>query len=255
MCGPARRGYVAARPAGANVVQRYYLDIAFLAVAGFLVWAVSARDAVFTRDTVGGLATDPLVLIAPALVGLVAVILVLRLLPVGLRALAWLGRDRLAMPIAAGLRQAVRNPGPLARLSLLLLLAAALGTFAASYGGTVVRSFEERERYAAGADLRSPIEPAAPGVLQERLDGLPGDSPTALAIPAHGQHLPHRRRHERQRADAGPRESARGRLSVVPRRLHGDAAGGDPVRPRPGALPRRHRRAGTTWRSSASPCT
>ena len=179
---PGAARYVAARPAGANVVQRYYLDIAFLAVAGFLVWAVSARDAVFTRDTVGGLATDPLVMIAPALVGMVAVILVLRLLPVGLRALAWLGRDRLAMPIAAGLRQAVRNPGPLARLSLLLMLAAALGTFAASYGGTVVRSFEERERYAAGADLRAPIEPAAPGVLQERLDGLPGDSPTAIAI-------------------------------------------------------------------------
>ena len=179
---PGAARYVAARPAGANVVQRYYLDIAFLAVAGFLVWAVSARDAVFTRNTVGGLATDPLVMIAPALVGLVAVILVLRLLPVGLRALAWLGRDRLAMPIAAGLRQAVRNPGPLARLSLLLMLAAALGTFAASYGGTVVRSFEERERYAVGADLRAPIEPAAPGVLQERLDGLPGDSPTAIAI-------------------------------------------------------------------------
>ena len=177
---PGAARYVAARPAGATVVQRYYLDVAFLVVAGFLVWAVSARDAVFTRDSLGGLTTDPLVLIAPALIGLIAVVLVLRLLPVLLRGLAWLTRDRLAMPVAAALRQAVRNPGPLARLSLLLMLAAALGTFAASYGGTVVRSFEERERYAAGADLRSRIEPASPGVLQERLAGLPGEPPAAL---------------------------------------------------------------------------
>lgn len=179
---PGAARYVAARPAGATVVQRYHLDIAFLAVAGFLVWAVSARDAVFTRDTVGGLATDPLVLIAPALLGLIAVILVLRLFPVVLRAAAWLARDRLWMPVGAALRQAVRHPGPLARLSLLLLLAATLGTFAASYGGTVDRSFEERARYEAGVDLRAPIDSAAPALLQERLDALPGAGPTALAI-------------------------------------------------------------------------
>jgi len=179
---PGAARYVAARPAGASVIQRYYLDIAFLAVAGFLVWAVSARDAVFTRDTVGGLATDPLVLIAPALIGLIAIVLVLRLLPVVLRGIAWLTRDRIAMPIAAALRQAVRNPGPIARLSLLLMLAAALGTFAASYGGTVERSFEERERYVAGADLRVFLDPQPPGVLRQQLATLPGNSPSALAI-------------------------------------------------------------------------
>ena len=179
---PGAARYVAARPAGPSVIQRYYLDIAFLAVAGFLVWAVSARDAVFTRDTVGGLATDPLVLIAPALIGLIAIVLVLRLLPVVLRAIAWLTRDRIAMPIAAALRQTVRNPGPIARLSLLLMLAAALGTFAASYGGTVERSFEERERYVAGADLRVSIDPQPPGVLRRQLATLPGNSPSAIAI-------------------------------------------------------------------------
>ena len=179
---PGRARYVAARPAGPGVLQRYYLDIAFLAVAGFLVWAVSARDAVFTRDTVGGLSTDPLVLIAPALIGLIAVILVLRLLPPVLRAAVWLTRDRLALPLAAALRQAVRNPGPITRLSLLLMLAAALGTFAASYGGTVDRSFDERARYRAGVDLRVPLEPGSPGALQRRLDTVPGAGPSSLAI-------------------------------------------------------------------------
>lgn len=179
---PGAARYVAARPAGTTIIQRYYLDIGFLAVAGFLVWAVSERDAVFTRDTVGGLATDPIVLIAPALIGLIAIILVLRLLPVVLGAVAWAVRDRVAMPVAAALRQAVRNPGPIARLSLLLMLAAALGTFAASYGGTVERSFEERERYEAGADLRSPLPEDAPGVLRRALATLPGSSPSALAV-------------------------------------------------------------------------
>ena len=124
---PGTGRYVAARPSGRNVMQRYYLDIAFVAVAGFLVWSVSARDAVFTRNTVGGLSTEPLVLIAPALIGLIAIVLVLRLLPPVLRALASIASDRIALPVATALRQAVRNPGPITRLSVLTMLAAALG--------------------------------------------------------------------------------------------------------------------------------
>ena len=179
---PGTARHVAARPAGRNVFQRYYLDIAFVAVAGFLVWSVGARDAVFTRNTVGGLSTEPLVLIAPALVGLIAILLVLRLLPPALAALAWIASDRIAMPIAAALRQAVRNPGPVIRLSVLTMLAAALGTFAASYDATVDRSFDERARFEAGVDLRAGIDPRPPGLVQAQIEAVPGASATALAI-------------------------------------------------------------------------
>ncbi len=177
--GTARR--VAARPAGRNVFQRYYLDIAFVAVAGFLVWSVGARDAVFTRDTVGGLSTEPLVLITPALVGLIAILLVLRLLPPALSALAWIAGHRIPMPIAAALRQAARNPGPVIRLTVLTMLAAAIGTFAASYDATVDRSFDERARFEAGVDLRTGTDPRPPGLIQASIEALPSAGATTLA--------------------------------------------------------------------------
>ena len=50
--------------------------------------------------------------------------------------------------------QMARRPTHYARLSLLLVLMAGLGIVAASFGGTLERSFEERARYSAGTDLR-----------------------------------------------------------------------------------------------------
>jgi ABC-type lipoprotein release transport system permease subunit len=147
----------AARPSGPNVLQRYYLDLAFVVVAAGLIAEASRRGSVFERDAVGGLTSDVLLLVTPALFALAFVIVIMRLLPYVLRALNWLVRDFVALPVAAALRQTVRNPGPSTRLAMLLMLGAALGTFAASYGGTVDRSFEERTRYAAGVDLRAEL--------------------------------------------------------------------------------------------------
>ena len=53
-----------------------------------------------------------------------------------------------------GLWQMARNPTHYARLALLLILMSGLGIFAASFAGTLQRSFEERALYATGADLR-----------------------------------------------------------------------------------------------------
>ncbi len=53
-----------------------------------------------------------------------------------------------------GMWQMARRPTHYARLSLLLVLMAGLGIVAASFGGTLERSFEERARYSAGADIR-----------------------------------------------------------------------------------------------------
>ena len=53
-----------------------------------------------------------------------------------------------------GMWQMARRPTHYARLSLLLVLMAGLGIVAASFGGTLERSFEERARYSAGSDIR-----------------------------------------------------------------------------------------------------
>ena len=55
---------------------------------------------------------------------------------------------------SVGLWQMARNPTHYARLSLLLILSAGLGIVAASFGGTLERSYVERALYSTGADIR-----------------------------------------------------------------------------------------------------
>ena len=152
----------AARPHTPNVLLRSYLDIALALVAAGLIWEANLRGSLFTRSSVGGLDPDPLLLATPALFALVSAVVVVRVWPFLLRLAARLGRDLAAIPLLAALRQLLRQPGPALRLILLLMLGAALGTFAASFGSTVDRSFDERIRYETGVDLRVELDPAAP---------------------------------------------------------------------------------------------
>ncbi|MGH2542515.1 MAG: hypothetical protein ACRDIB_06955, partial [Ardenticatenaceae bacterium] len=61
---------------------------------------------------------------------------------------------RAPVGFSMGMWQMARNPTHYARLSLLLILMAGLGIFAASFGGTLERSFEERALYFSGTNLR-----------------------------------------------------------------------------------------------------
>ena len=61
---------------------------------------------------------------------------------------------RAPVGFSMGMWQMARNPTHYARMSLLLILMAGLGIFAASFGGTLERSFQEQAQYATGADIR-----------------------------------------------------------------------------------------------------
>ncbi len=76
-------------------------------------------------------------------------------LPLGVIFLAFSAFARRApVGFSMGMWQMARNPTHYARMSLLLILMAGLGIFAASFGGTLERSFEEQAQYATGADIR-----------------------------------------------------------------------------------------------------
>ena len=76
-------------------------------------------------------------------------------LPLGIIFLAFSAfAQRAPVGFSMGMWQMARNPTHYARMSLLLILMAGLGIFAASFGGTLERSFEEQARYATGADIR-----------------------------------------------------------------------------------------------------
>ena len=171
----ARRSAIGHRRAAARpqapALQRYYLDVGFVAVVAMLVWELDVRGSVFAPDEEGRFTTDPLMVAVPALTVAAGAVLMLRLYPLVARAAQLVGLARGAVGTLAAWR-AARFPGPYARLALLLMMAVAVGTYAASYGRTVERSYRERALFEVPADvvaaLPAEADPAAAeGALEE----------------------------------------------------------------------------------------
>ncbi|MBI4298992.1 MAG: ABC transporter permease [Chloroflexi bacterium] len=142
------------RPTATPVFQRYYLDIIFLAVGILLFREIGRQGSVVAKDLLGEEIVNNLLLAMPALILIGAAMLLLRFFPITMRLLSRLLSPVLPAGVALGLWQMARNPTHYARLALLLILAAGLGVFTASFSGTLDRNFRERALYTTGADLR-----------------------------------------------------------------------------------------------------
>jgi hypothetical protein len=156
----------ASRPDRPSFFQRYLLDFALLGIAGLLLWQIDQRGTVYDPDSVGGWSSDPVLLMAPMVIIFAIAGILLRIYPLLIRTVAAVLMSMRSLTASIGLRRAGRAPGAYARLMLLLLMAIAVGTFAASYGATVERSFDERQRYLAGIDFRGVL--VEPGRLTDR---------------------------------------------------------------------------------------
>lgn len=146
-----------ARPPGRGWFRRYHLDLGLVVLAGLLFWQLDHRGAVFDPESVGGWQADPLLLLSPFVMTAAAAAMVLRLYSPLLRLVARLLRPLRGTTVTLGVGRAGRDPAAGARLLLLVLMAIAVGAFAASYAPTVARSFEDRAIYGHGADLRAGI--------------------------------------------------------------------------------------------------
>ncbi|MCC6388762.1 MAG: FtsX-like permease family protein [Dehalococcoidia bacterium] len=169
-------GRAESRP-GKGLFQRYYLDLALAGVAVALLFELRQRGSVFTPSSTGGVSTDPILLASPALTIAAGGALVIRFYPLLLRVVARLTRGVSGATVALGLTQVVRNPGQYTRLTLLVMMAVAVGTFAASYTSTTDRSYRERAYYSVGAEVRAtasdPFDVSA-NEAEQTLSALPG---------------------------------------------------------------------------------
>jgi ABC-type lipoprotein release transport system permease subunit len=175
-----------ARPARLAFIQRYYLDLGFLGLAVFLFWQLSKQGSFVGVKLFGERTVDQLILAVPAVFMVAVGVALLRVFPLTMdlfgRLLSSGWRGGIAPPsLVLGLWQMARNPAHHARLSLLLILTAGLGVFAASFAATLERSSKERALYDSGADLRTTsISTAAggqslsPGSLMESVEGVLG---------------------------------------------------------------------------------
>ena len=183
----------AARPRTQPFYQRYYLDIPLIIIAILLLRQLSNQGSVVAVSVFGEATADRILLAVPAVILAASALALLRLFPLFARLCSAALSRVLPAGMALGLWQMARSPAHYARLSLLLILMAGLGIFAASFGGTMRRSFEERSLYAAGADVR--VEGALTNTLGESVpirkayESLPGAPRAALAYRGFGSDL------------------------------------------------------------------
>ncbi len=140
-----------------SILHRYYLDLALAAFAGIMLWELNERGSAFEPSPTGGVSSDPILLASPALTIAAAAALVLRFYPLVLRVATRALSVVAGVTITIGLWQLVRRPGQYTRLTLLLMMGVAVGTFAASYSSTADRSYRDRAAFSAGTDFRSQL--------------------------------------------------------------------------------------------------
>ena len=160
------------RPPARSVLQRYYLDVGVVVLAGVLLWQLDRRGSVFDPGSVGGWSADPLLLTSPLVLTVAAAAIIMRAYPLLLRLVARAARPLAGTSVLLGVGRAGREPGATGRLVLLLSMAVAVGTFAASYAPTVERSLEERARYEAGVDVRGTLARFTLPNTLERLEAV-----------------------------------------------------------------------------------
>ncbi len=141
------------RPSGPVLLQRYYLDVFLIAVAGLFLWNVSQNGALVSRAGPGAFSVDQTILLTPVIFLLGLLLLTLRLFPLALRLASWIGQRTLPAWAALGLSQMGRRPFFYSQLLLLVVLVTALGWFGATFGATLERSNQEQALYRTGVDF------------------------------------------------------------------------------------------------------
>jgi hypothetical protein len=171
------------RQVGRTLAQRLGIDLVLVVVAAIGLWQLRLYGSPLTQNARGALGLDPLLIAAPGLGllagGIVATRVVPRIAEVAERILA--RRRGLVAPIGA--RQLARRPLRYTRSALLLMLAAALGTFAVSDAATWEASQQDQAAYRAAADVRlvtsdySGLPSWAVGPALRSIDGVEAASP------------------------------------------------------------------------------
>jgi hypothetical protein len=161
-----------------GVGQRLGLDIALLVVAGIGLWQLRSYGAPLTRSLQGSLGVDPLLVVTPT-IGLVAgAILALRIVPLVARLIESVAARARGLVPALGARQLSRRPLRYTRAAALLILAMAMGVFAASYAFTWTASQRDQATYQVGAAVR--VQPgrglgsSPEWAMDRRLAAIPG---------------------------------------------------------------------------------
>ena len=183
--GRARTGMADAqasrsRPPAVSFFHRYYLDLLAVLVAGLVWWQFQQRDGFASRALASrGLEVDPVLILGPVLALLTAALLLMRVLPLLVRLVVWLcppvGSNAVAGPgwSSVTLARLARDPVLPSSLAVLLMLAAALGVFGATFQSSLSRSQSDQTLYRIGGDAVVSGPGVTPG-MADSLASMPG---------------------------------------------------------------------------------
>jgi putative ABC transport system permease protein len=135
--------------------QRVGLDVLLMVPAAYGAYLLNQQGTILANA--GEIPTDPfqnpLLFLVPALSLLAATLLVLRLMPLLMRALAWLGGLTKNVGSLMAVRQLARAPGLYAAPLALLILTLGLSTYSASLAATLDNHLYDQHHYWVGADV------------------------------------------------------------------------------------------------------
>ncbi|MGH2512070.1 MAG: FtsX-like permease family protein, partial [Candidatus Limnocylindrales bacterium] len=134
--------------------QRFGIDIALLLVAGLALWQLRLYGSPVIRNAGGELGIDPLLVAGPAVAMAAVSLLAARALPRLAGIAEWILVRRRNLVPQLGAHDLARRPLRSIRSTLLIMLAAALTTFAVVYDATWLHSQADQAAYQAAADIR-----------------------------------------------------------------------------------------------------
>ncbi|HEX5532655.1 MAG TPA: ABC transporter permease [Actinomycetales bacterium] len=179
----ARRwSVVSSAPGRRRAAARSGLELALLLGAAVAIWQLRRYSGAATESAGGGLATDPVLVAAPALAVLAGAVLAARLVPLAARVWVRLtGRQR-GVTGAMAACDVARRPGAHAPVVLLLCLAVGAGMLAVGYRATWDDAQDRTAEAQVGADVQvalpdtTVLPSAAAAVRAGAFDAVPGTS-------------------------------------------------------------------------------
>jgi len=138
--------------------QRLVIDVVFLALGGFAYWQLTESGG-FVRAFGGEAgsflgAADPILLLGPSLLIVAVALITIRLFPVLLQLLSYVGHSSPGLTLSIGFKQLARSPAGPVRVAILISLTVGLAFFATVFEESIQNRQIEVAQYLAGADLR-----------------------------------------------------------------------------------------------------
>ena len=181
--------------------QRAYLDVLLLIPAAYGAYILRSKGSLVSPVVDPTLAQaneiitnalpddpfrNPLLFLVPALAAFALTLVVLRLLPLGMRGIAWLAGRTESVGVLLTARHLARTNGDYAAPLILLILTLSLSTYTASLAQTLDNHAVDQMQYQVGADMRL-IEggqsTVASGLLLSGLPGMGDSESSATAQP------------------------------------------------------------------------